>query len=126
MKRFILAICLIAVAVVISIISLVAIEKTNEKMFAEIDNILKYTNEDNYTALNQAVKEITEQWEKEKPLLNILIGQKETNEITDNLRMIEFFAKEGNKESLLLYIYECKTTMERIKTTNEPSFSTIL
>ncbi len=126
MKRFILAISLIVVAVVISIISLVAIEKTNEKMFSEIDNIVKYANEDNYTALNEAVKKTTEQWEKEKPLLNILIGQQETNEITDNLRMIEFFAKEGNKESLLLYIYECKTTMERIKATNEPSFSTIL
>ncbi len=126
MKRLILAISLIITTIIISLASLGILDNTNERMLKRLDEIIEYTETDDYNALNSTVKETSEQWKKEKPLLNILIGQKETNEITDDLKMIEYFAREGNKESVLLYVYECKTTLERIKSTNEPSLSTIL
>lgn len=126
MKRLILAISLIAATIIISLASLGILGNTNERMFRHLDEITEYAELEDYNALNSTVKETSEQWEKEKPLLNILIGQTQTNEITDDLRMIELFALEGNKESVLLYVYECKTTLERIKSTNDPSLSTIL
>lgn len=126
MKRLILAISLIVTTIIISLASLSILDNTNERMLQRLDQIIEYTETDDYNALNSTVKETYEQWKKEKPLLNILIGQKETNEITDDLKMIEHFARNGNKESVLLYVYECKTTLERIKSTNEPSLSTIL
>ncbi len=126
MNRLALAIILITSTVILSFSSLGIMKNTNEKMLTHLETVTKYANEENYTALNNAAKEATAQWEKEKPLLNVLIGQKETNEITGSLQMIEYFALEGNKESVLMYIYQCKTDLERIKSTNEPSLSTIL
>ena len=125
MKRLILAISLIVTTIIISLASLSILNNTNERMLQRLDQIIEYTETDDYNALNSTVKETYEQWKKEKPILNILIGQKETNEITDDLKMIEHFARNGHKESVLLYVYECKTTLERIKSTNEPSLSTI-
>lgn len=126
MKRLILAISLIVTTIVIALISLAAVEKANEKMVDRLDEITKHAMEGSYNLLNESVGEAISQWEEEKPVLNILIGQQQTNEITGTLRMIEHFAREGNKESILLYIYECKTELEKIKITNEPSLSTIL
>lgn len=126
MKRLVLAISLIITTIIISLASLIVLDNTNERMLQQLDKIIECTNTEDFNALNGAVKEACKQWEKEKPLLNILIGQKEINEITDDLKLIVYFAREGNKESVLLYVYECKTALERIKNTNEPSFSTIL
>ncbi len=126
MKRLILAISLIVTTIVIALISLGTVEKANEKMVDRLDEITIYAMEGSYNLLNESVGEAISQWEEEKPILNILIGQQQTNEITGTLRMIEHFAREGNKESILLYIYECKTELEKIKITNEPSLSTIL
>lgn len=126
MKRLILAISLIVTTIVIALISLGTVEKANEKMVGRLDEITKHAMEGSYNLLNESVGEAISQWEEEKPVLNILIGQQQTNEITGTLRMIEHFAREGNKESILLYIYECKTELEKIKITNEPSLSTIL
>ena len=125
MKRLVLAIILIAATVVIGFASLVLIENINSKMYLKLDEVTKYAKEENYPSLNTAIVKATDEWEKQKPVLNVLVGQQGTNEITTNLRMIEYFAKEGNKESVLLYVYECKSDLEKIKITNEPSLSTI-
>ncbi len=125
MKRLVLAIALITSTIVIGFSSLGIIDNINEKMYIQLDEVTKYAKEENYTALNAATKEANEQWKKQMPILNILIGQQGTNDITTSLRMIEYFANEGNKESVLMYIYECRANLEKIKSTNEPSLSTI-
>ena len=81
MKRLILAISLIVTTIIISLASLSILNNTNERMLQRLDEIIEYTETDDYNALNSTVKETYEQWKKEKPILNILIGQKETNEI---------------------------------------------
>lgn len=125
MKRLALAIFLVGLTFGISIFSLIAVEKANERMHSSLDSILIYAKEKKTAALNEAVENTMIQWEKEKPLLNILIGQQGTNEITSDLKMIQYFSHNGNTDSLFLYIYECKTELERIKNNNEPSLSTI-
>ncbi len=125
MKRLILAIGLVVLTFAISIFSLIVVEKTNERMHSNLDSILICAKEKKTAALNEAVENTMIQWEKEKPLLNILIGQQGTNEITSDLKMIKHFSSAGDTDSLFLYIYECKTELERIKNTNEPSLSTI-
>ncbi len=125
MKRLVMAIALILITVTTGIISLVVIDKVEEKMVSKLDNIIKWVNEENSTQLNKAIDDTFKQWDTEKPIMNILIGQQETNEITADLKMIEHFSVNGDKSALLLYIYECKTDLEKIKTTNEPSLSTI-
>ncbi len=125
MKRFVLAIALIASTVAIGVFSLIIVDSAEGKMSSELDNIIKWVNEENPQQLNTAIDNALTQWKKEKPILNVLIGQQETNEITSDLRMIEHFSVTGDKSTLLLYTYECKTDLEKIKITNEPSLSTI-
>ncbi len=125
MKRLVLAIALIASTVAIGVASLIIVDRAEEKMSARLDNIIKWVNEENPQQLNTAIDNALTQWKKEKPILNVLIGQQETNEITSDLRMIEHFSVTGDKSTLLLYTYECKTDLEKIKITNEPSLSTI-
>lgn len=125
MKRLVLAIALIASTVAIGVVSLVIVDRAEKKMSAELDNIIKCVIEENPQQLSTAIDNTLTRWEKEKPLLNILIGQQQTNQIISDLRMIEHFSVNGDKSTLLLYAYECKTDLEKIKITNEPSLSTI-
>lgn len=125
MKRLIPAISMILTTVILGIVSLIYIDKAEEAMVTASDNILKYAYEENYNEMNKAVDGALKQWNGKKPFLNIFLGQKETNEITSHLMMVRQFALEGDKTSVILYTYECKTALDRIKRTNEPSFSTI-
>ena len=126
MKRLVLAIALIVATMAVGVISLVVINSTEKSMLVELDNISKYANEENIEELNKAIEGALLQWERKKPILNVLIGQQETNQIIHDLRMIEHFAREGDKSTLILYVCECKTDLEKIRITNEPSLSTIL
>ncbi len=126
MNRLILAIALISLTVFVGVVSLFVISNAEKNMLIELDNVLKYAHEENTELLNNSLQRAMRQWKKEKPLLNILIGQRETNQITHDLRMIEHFAREGDKNTLILHVCECKTNLEKIRITNEPSLSTIL
>ncbi len=126
MNRLVLAIALISLTIIVGVASLFVISNAEKNMVVELDSVLKYAREENPDLLNKSIERATKQWEKETPLLNILIGQQETNQIMHDLRMIERFAREGDKSTLILYVCECKTDLEKIRITNEPSLSTIL
>ncbi|MBQ8183596.1 MAG: DUF4363 family protein [Clostridia bacterium] len=125
MKRLIPAVIMICVTIILGIISLMYIDKADETMTTAADKILKYANEENYEKLNESVDDALSLWNRKKPVLNIFLGQKETNEITSHLMMVRQFSLEGDKASVILYTYEFKTSLDRIKRTNEPSLSTI-
>lgn len=126
MNRLVLAIALISLTVFVGVASLFVISNAEKNMLVELDKVLKYAHEENTELMNEALEGAIRQWEREKPILNILIGQQETNQIIHDLRMIEHFAREGDKSTLILYVYECKADLEKIRITNEPSLSTIL
>lgn len=126
MNRPLISFILIAIAVAIGIFSLIYIDKTHETITVMADEIIESASEDNRAHTMTLLEKTDKQWDKSKKILNILIGQQSTNEVKTAIRMAMHFAKLGDMESVILYSNEFKVEMEKIKETNEPSWSTIL
>lgn len=126
MNRPLISVILIAIAVAIGIFSLIYIDKTHETITVMADEIIESASEDNQAHTMTLLEKTDKQWDKSKKILNILIGQQSTNEVKTAIRMAMHFAKLGDMESVILYSNEFKVEMEKIKETNEPSWSTIL
>lgn len=125
MKRLVIAITILVVAVGISVTSLFYVKKTCNEVIANLEVILQDAVTENREEVNRLAVQVNEQWEKEKNLLNLLIGQRYTNEAKSSLNKIEFFAQIGDYESVILHAEECKEILVRIITSNEPNLSTV-
>lgn len=126
MNRPLIAVIFIIVAVCIAVTSLFYINNTHETMTELLGDVLESATADNKQETKSRLENTMKQWEKKDDLLNILIGQAETNDVKNSLSMAVHFSKIGDMESVILYINECKVELERIKNANEPSLSTIL
>ena len=126
MNRPLIAVIFIIVAVCIAVTSLFYINNTHETMTGLLGDVLESATADNKQETKSRLENTIKQWEKKDDLLNILIGQAETNDVKNSLSMAVHFSKIGDMESVILYINECKVELERIKNANEPSLSTIL
>ena len=126
MNRQLIAVIFIIVAVCIAVTSLFYINNTHETMTELLGDVLESATADNKQETKIRLENTIKQWEKKDDLLNILIGQAETNDVKNSLSMAVHFSKIGDMESVILYINECKVELERIKNANEPSLSTIL
>ena len=126
MNRPLIAVIFIIVSVCIAVTSLFYINNTHETMTELLGDVLESATADNKQETKIRLENTIKQWEKKDDLLNILIGQAETNDVKNSLSMAVHFSKIGDMESVILYINECKVELERIKNANEPSLSTIL
>ncbi len=126
MNRPLIAVIFIVVAVCIAVTSLFYINKTHEIMTELLDNVLESATQDNKQETKNLVDNTLKQWEKQDDLLNVFLGQAETNDVKNALNMALYFSEIGDMESVILYINECRVELERIKNANEPSLSTIL
>lgn len=126
MNRPTIAIIFIIVAISIAITSLIYINRTHDTMMIYLDEILKSAIADNKEETRIHIDTAMEEWEKKDDLLNVFIGMAETNDVKNALSMAEKFSKIGDKNSVILYVNECKNQLERIKNANEPTLSTIL
>ena len=126
MNRPLIAVIFIIVAVCIAVTSLFYINNTHETMTEHLGDVLESPIADNKQETKSRLENTMKQWEKKDDLLNILIGQAETNDVKNSLSMAVHFSEIGDMESVILYINECKVELERIKNANEPSLSTIL
>ena len=126
MNRPLIAVIFIIVAVCIAVTSLFYINNTHETMTEHLGNVLESATADNKQETKIYLDKALKEWEKKDDLLNVFIGQTETNDVKNALSMAVHFSEIGDMESVILYINECRVQLERIKNTNEPSLSTIL
>lgn len=126
MNRPLIAVIFIIVAVCIAVTSLFYINNTHETMTEHLGDVLESATADNKQETKIRLDNTLKQWEKKDDLLNVFIGQTETNDVKNALSMAVHFSEIGDMESVILYINECRVQLERIKNTNEPSLSTIL
>ena len=126
LNRPLIGIILLVVAIAISIFSLVFIETNCGELIDMLNETATVVQEKNADKTTENLTAVVEKWEKIRPVLNIIIGQGETNEIRSELNKIIFFANIGDFETTLLYIEECKTDINKIIAGNEPTISTIL
>lgn len=126
MNRPLIAVIFIIVAVCIAVTSLFYINNTHETMTELLEDVLESATSDNKQETKFRLENTMKQWEKKDDLLNIFIGQAETNDVKNALSMAVHFSEIGDMDSVIIYINECKVELERIKNANEPSLSTIL
>lgn len=126
MNRPLIAVIFIIVAVCIAVTSLFYINNTHETMTEHLGDVLESATADNKQETKSRLDNALKEWEKKDDLLNVFIGQTETNDVKNALSMAVHFSEIGDMESVILYINECRVQLERIKNTNEPSLSTIL
>ena len=126
MNRPLIAVIFIIVAVCIAVTSLFYINNTHETMTELLGDVLESATADNKQETKIRLDNALKEWEKKDDLLNVFIGQTETNDVKNALSMAVHFSEIGDMESVILYINECRVQLERIKNTNEPSLSTIL
>ena len=126
MNRPLIAVIFIIVAVCIAVTSLFYINNTHETMTELLGDVLESATADNKQETKIRLDNALKEWEKKDDLLNVFIGQAETNDVKNSLSMAVHFSKIGDMESVILYINECKVELERIKNATEASLSTIL
>lgn len=126
MNRPLIAVIFIIVAVCIAVTSLFYINNTHETMTEHLGDVLESATADNKQETKIRLDNALKEWEKKDDLLNVFIGQTETNDVKNALSMAVHFSEIGDMESVIIYINECRVQLERIKNTNEPSLSTIL
>ncbi len=125
MKRLVVSILILVFAVGISIFSVIFIKNSCDEAVSGLDDILSNAITENAEEVNRLAVQTNEYWETKKNLMNILIGQQHTNDITKTLHQIIFFAQIGDYESVLLHTEECKEDLHLIIESNEPKLSTI-
>ena len=126
MKRLIAAILMLVISIGIGITSLVCVRKNCNEAIQGLEGILQNAVTENKEEVNRLAVQVNEQWEKEKFLMNILIGQGQTNEIKKKLDIIIYFTQIHDYESVILFSEECKGDLMNIIVSNEPNLSTIL
>lgn len=125
MNRTVIAVILLLVAVGIGIFSLAVIDKYCDRTVERLDKILENAVNENAEEVNSLAVQANEEWEKEKSLLNVLIGLGGTNDITDDMQRMMWFSQIGDLNSVILYAEECKVDFKIIKESAEPNLSTI-
>jgi len=125
MKRLVVSILILVFAVGISIFSVIFIKNSCNEAVSGLDDILSNAITENAEEVNRLAVQTNEYWESKKFLMNILIGQQYTNNITKTLHQIIFFAEIGDYESVLLHTEECKEDLHLIIESNEPKLSTV-
>lgn len=126
MKRLVIAILMLVISIGIGVSSLFFVKKACNEAIQGLDRILQNAVTENKEEVNRLAVQVNEQWENEKFLLNILIGQGETNEIKKELEIILYFTKIRDYDSVILFSEECKGDLMNIIVSNEPNLSTIL
>lgn len=126
MKRLIIAILMLVISIGIGVSSLIFVKKACNEAIQGLDGILQNAVTESKDEVNRLAVQVNEQWENKKFLLNILIGQGETNEIKKELDIILYFTKIRDYDSVILFSEECKGDLMNIIVSNEPNLSTIL
>ena len=126
MKRLVVAIAILVISVGIGAASLICIKRCCNEAIDGLDGILQSIVTENKEEVNRLAVQVNEQWNEEKFLMNILIGQGQTNEIKKELEIILYYAQIQDYQSVVLFSEECKGDLKNIIVSNEPNLSTIL
>lgn len=126
MNRTLTATILSALAVGISVFSLIGIRTYYSRTVSRLDAVLESAVNNDKEKVAEYANIANEKWETEKNLMNVLVGMSGTSDITRDMRKIVRFAQIGDMASVILYTQECKANFEIIKDSAEPNLSTIL
>lgn len=125
MSRTIIALLIPVLCFSIGIISIICVENICADMIKTTDAAIHSIMTEDNAKLIETLHISIEQLEKNRPILNLIVGQDETIELRGNLNQAIFFCNYNDYETAILHLQEYKTTLNRIISSNEPTPSTI-
>ncbi len=125
MKRPIVATIFLVISILLGVVSLAYTEYSCSSLIAQVEKAEKNIKAQNNSEAQKSFIELIDLFEKHKPVLNLLSGQGDTIEIRGNLNKAIFFLNCGDYDSSLLHLQECKTVLNKIITSNEPTLTTV-
>lgn len=125
MKRFIIAVSLIAFAIAFSITSLLYINNTCDTLTTHLNESVETALKNDTSQTQKNLEKALGTWEKRDGFLNIILGQKETSGVKSYLTSALNFTLMGDAKTAVEHINWAKVELARIKNANAPSISTI-
>ncbi len=126
MSRTVVASVILILCFTLGISALLYVETACKEMIDIIDETIISVSLENDEEISENLIRAIDEWEKSRPWLNLIVGQDDTTEIRGNLNKSIFFCNYKDYNSAILHLQECKTGLNRIITTTEPTISTIL
>lgn len=124
-NRPLIAVIFLISSISIGMFSLFFTEKKCGETIETLNETAYVINKKNTEEIEKSLSKSVEKWESVRPILNLICGQGETNEIRSELNKAIFFANIGDYQTSLLYIEECKADINKIIASNEPTITTI-
>ncbi len=125
MNRTIIASVILVLCLTIAVGSLIYIENACNDMIMTVDITMHSIMTQNEEALIKNLHTLIEKTERNRPFLNIIMGQEESIELRGNLNQAIYYCNCNDYETAILHLQEYKTNLNRIISLNEPTPSTI-
>ncbi len=125
MNRTIIASVILVLCLTIAVVSLIYIENACNDMIMTVDITMHSIMTQNEEALIKNLHTLIEKSERNRPFLNIIMGQEESIELRGNLNQAIYYCNCNDYETAILHLQEYKTNLNRIISLNEPTPSTI-
>jgi len=121
----IIVILLMAVVLVSSGFSYFYVMNTSDRLQNTIDEIKKTVQEENWTLANQKSTELFDNWDKEKPLMSILIDHRRMEAVEVLISRSNDFVKNKEKIDSLVELNQTAQQLHGIHEGEQPTLSNI-
>lgn len=125
MKRPLIATLFLVVCIVLGVVSLAYVEYSCSTLIKQVEFAEECLMTRNSNAAQTSFIELIDLFEKHRPILNLISGQGDTIEIRGDLNKAIYFLNYGDYETALLHLQECKSDLNKMIASNEPTLTTI-
>ncbi len=125
MKRPLIATLFLVVCIVLGVVSLAYVEYSCSALIKQVEFAEECLMTRNSTEAQTSFIELIDLFEKHRPILNLISGQGDTIEIRGDLNKAIYFLNYGDYETALLHLQECKSDLNKMIASNEPTLTTI-
>ncbi len=125
MNRIAVAVVLLVLSLSIGIFSYFYIENSCKKIEADLAEIEIAVASDDSEKIKSLCRTANTFWDEAEHIFSVLVGLDNTHDITEDLKKMEYFAMLSDSKSVILYLEECRLTLQEIKNAEKISFSTV-
>ncbi len=120
MKRFITAIVIFIVMILVSCLSLNFVVENSAKLEKELDEMIKLAEEGNMDGALKKAAEFSEEWERCEPYMIMMIRHNSIDEITIRSSKLKSYAKYGNQGDFISEASAIRMLLKHISEDEKP------
>ena len=126
MKRFVIALILLCLAVAISVSAEVIFFKRTDALIDSMNELLRAIDAGDEEKMSTELKTVKENWNRSKKILHVILIHRSMDEIEININSLEEFLKSKDFESLRQSCTEGLQQLENLQDTSRLSIENIL